>query len=191
MSLPSNSDLVNRVVAMRPALVRRAASLLGARTHIGTPEDFAQDAIVVALQSLDGFADESLSGWMAAMLQNCIRNAARRAHVKTSVSLYRPETGGDDSADAIDFPVAAAQGERLELVDVMEALNKLSAADQEIIWIGRVEGLSHAQIAQKLHAPLGTLHSRLARATARMRDVYETVPATVAGYSSADLLRAA
>jgi RNA polymerase sigma-70 factor (ECF subfamily) len=76
----------------------------------------------------------------------------------------------------MDFPVAATQELRLEVGDVVGALEKLSAADREIIWLARVDELSHEQIAVRLGVPLGTLYSRLSRATARLRDAYEAGP---------------
>ena len=172
-------DLMHRIVALRPALCRRAAFLIGSRTHIASPDDVVQDTMFTALSNMDHFKDESLSGWMTAILVNHIRNAARRAHVRTSVPLSYSEADSEGDADVIDFPVAATQDLRLEVGDVVNALKKLSASDQEIIWLARVDELSHEQIAARLRVPIGTLHSRLSRATARLREVYEASPKVV------------
>ncbi|MES2031274.1 MAG: sigma-70 family RNA polymerase sigma factor [Pseudomonadota bacterium] len=169
-------DMIDRMVALRPALRRRAAFLIGKRTHIGSPEDFVQDAFVTALRSVDRYADDNLAGWLIAILEGHIRNASRRAHVRTSVPLVPAGAAEDGHADMMEFPVAANQELRLEVNDVVDALRKLSAADQEIIWLARVDELSHEQIAERLRVPLGTLHSRLSRATARLRDAYEAGP---------------
>jgi RNA polymerase sigma-70 factor (ECF subfamily) len=176
MSPKPTADLIDRIVALRPTLRRHAAFLIGKRTHIGSPEDLLQDTIVTALQSLDHFADDNLSGWLMAILHGHVRNASRRMHVRTSVSLSRPGAAAEGDADMMDFPVAATQELRLVVDDVVGALEKLSAADREIIWLARVDELSHEQIAARLGVPLGTLHSRLSRATARLRDAYEAGP---------------
>lgn len=184
-------DLMHRIVALRPALCRRAAFLIGSRTHIASPEDVVQDTIVTALSNMDHFKDDSLSGWMTAILVNRIRNAARRAHVRTSVPLSPAEADGEGDAAVIDFPVAATQELRLEVGDVVSALKQLSASDQEIIWLARIDELSHEQIATRLGLPLGTLHARLSRATSRLRDVYEASPAVVKSCRSMSTHRAA
>jgi RNA polymerase sigma-70 factor (ECF subfamily) len=176
MSPEPTADLIDRIVALRPTLRRQAAFLIGKRTHIGSPDDLLQDTLVTALQSLHHYADDNLSGWLTAILKGHVRNASRRAHIRTSVPLSLPELGAEGGADAMELPVAATQELRLEVNDVVDALHKLSAADQEIIWLARVDELSHEQIAERLRVPLGTLHSRLSRATARLRDTYETGP---------------
>jgi RNA polymerase sigma-70 factor (ECF subfamily) len=176
MSPEFTPSMIDRMVALRPALRRHAAFLIGRRTHIGSPDDFVQDTIVTALRSVDRYADDNLAGWLMAILEGHVRNASRRAHVRTSVPLVPAGTADDGHADMMEFPVAANQELRLEVNDVVDALRKLSAADQEIIWLARVDELSHEEIAKRLRVPLGTLHSRLSRATARLRDTYETGP---------------
>lgn len=185
------TDFIARMVALRPALRRHAAFLIGARTQIGTPEDMVQDTIVTALQIGHRFDDDNLSGWLMAILHGHVRNARRRAWVRTSVPLSGPESAGNDDADVLEFPVAATQELKLDLDDVLTALRTLSAADQEIIWLARVDGLSHEQIAERLGLPLGTLHSRLSRATARLRAAYEAEPEGATAAVSARRRRAA
>lgn len=175
--MPSDpADLAHRMVALRPRLRRQAAYLIGQRTHLGTPDDFVQDTIVTALLHCDRFIENNLPGWLLSILHGHIRNAQRRTHIRTSVPLSVPGTGEEDAAETIEFPVAATQELRLALGDAMGALKRLSAADQEIIWLARIDELSHEQIAARLHVPLGTLHARLSRATARLRKIYEAGP---------------
>jgi RNA polymerase sigma-70 factor, ECF subfamily len=180
--MPSSpaSDLIDRIVSMRPALSRQARLMVGNRPQIGLPDDIVQDTMVTALQSLDRFADDNLGAWLAAILRNHVRNASRRAHVKTSISLFAQQTDLDDGDEPIEFPVAATQDVYLEVGDALGTLKQLSAADQQIIWLARVDELSHDQIARRLGVPVGTLYARLARATARLRNAYETEPSQAA-----------
>jgi RNA polymerase sigma-70 factor (ECF subfamily) len=67
----------------------------------------------------------------------------------------------------------------------------LSAADQEIIWLARVEELPQEQIATRLSLPLGTVHARLSRATARLRAAYEAEPKATTALASTRCCRAA
>lgn len=173
------TDFIARIVALRPALRRQAAFLIGDRTQIGSPDDFVQDTLVTALQTGHRFEDDNLAGWLIAILHGHIRNARRRAWVRTSVPLPGPDDTADGDAGVMEFPVAATQELPLHLDDVMTALRTLSAADQQIIWLARVDGLSHEEIATQLDLPLGTLHSRLSRATARLRAACEAEPQPV------------
>jgi RNA polymerase sigma-70 factor (ECF subfamily) len=173
---PTAADFIDRIVALRPVLRRQAAYLIGRRAELGTPDDFVQDVIVTALQIAHRFEDDNLPGWLMAILHGHIRNARRRARVRTSVPLPGPGEVVDDDAGVMEFPIAATQEQPLHLDDVMTALRTLSAADQEIIWLARVDGLSQDEIAAQLNLPLGTIYSRLSRATARLRAACEAEP---------------
>ena len=173
---PIAADFIDRIVALRPVLRRQAAYLIGRRTEIGTPDDFVQDALVTALQIGHRFEDDNLAGWLLAILDGHIRNARRRAHVRTSVPLPGPGDVVNDESGLMEFPIAATQEQPLHLDDVMTALRTLSTADQEIIWLARVDGLSQDEIATQLNLPLGTIYSRLSRATARLHAACEAEP---------------
>jgi RNA polymerase sigma factor (sigma-70 family) len=183
-------EFVERIMALRPALRRQAAFLIGKRTQIGSPDDFLQDTIITALKGADRFADDNMSGWLMAILHGHVRNARRRAHVRTSVPLS-PAGTADGDADMIEVPVAATQELKLDVDDALAALRTLPAADQEIIWLARIEELSHEEIAARLGLPLGTLHARLSRATARLRAAYEAEPDAAKTIACASRRRAA
>lgn len=173
---PEHTNFADRIVALRPVLHRHAAYLIGQRTQLGTPNDFVQDTLVTALSHHDRFVEGNLSGWLLAILHGHIRNARRRAHIRTSVAMTSHDATDEDDAEPLEIPIAATQYLRLALEDAMEALQRLSAADREIIWLARIDELSHEQIAARLGLPQGTLHARLSRATARLRNIYEADP---------------
>ncbi|MDB5634100.1 MAG: polymerase, sigma-24 subunit, subfamily [Tardiphaga sp.] len=183
-------EFIERIMALRPALRRQAAFLIGKRTQIGSPDDFLQDTIITALKGADRFADDNMSGWLMAILHGHVRNARRRAHVRTSVPLS-PAGTADGDADMIEVPVAATQELKLDVDDALAALRTLPAADQEIICLARIEELSHEEIAARLGLPLGTLHARLSRATARLRAAYEAEPDAAKTIACASRRRAA
>uniref|UniRef100_Q07SK4 RNA polymerase, sigma-24 subunit, ECF subfamily n=1 Tax=Rhodopseudomonas palustris (strain BisA53) TaxID=316055 RepID=Q07SK4_RHOP5 len=168
-------EFVDRIMALRPALLRNAAFLVGQRA-LGSPEDYVQDTLVTALSCADRYEDTNLSGWLTTILHGHIRNASRRAHVRTSVPLS-PTGTVDGDAEVIEVPIAAVQEQKLDLADAMEALGTLSAVDQEIILLARIEELSLEEIAARLGVQLGTLYTRLSRATTRLRAAYDADPA--------------
>lgn len=169
---PIAPNFIDRIVAFRPALRRQAELLLRSRSHIASPDDLVQDVIVTALQNAHRYDDDNLWGWLLAILHGHVRNASRRAHAR----IMSPLSGPDDDAGAMELPIAAPQEHPLHLDDVMTVLRTLSAADQEIIWLARVDGLSQDEIAVQLDLPLGTVYSRLSRATARLRAACEAEP---------------
>lgn len=165
-------DFIDRIVAFRPALCRQAELLLRRRSHIASPDDLVQDVVVTALQTAYRYEDDNLWGWLLAILHGHVRNASRRAHARTMV----PLSGPDDDAGVMELPIAATQEQPLHLDDVITVLRTLPAADQEVIWLARVDGLSQDEIAARLDLPLGTVYSRLSRATARLRAACEAEP---------------
>ena len=172
-------DFLDRVVALRPELCRQAARFIGKQTQLGTPEDFVQDTIVTALQTAHQYEDDNLAGWLVTILDHHIRNARRRVRVRTSVPLMRPASAanGNEAGEVmIELPVAATQDLTIELEDVLAVLQTLSPADQEVIRLYRIEGLPHEEIAERLGVAPGTVHSRLSRATARLRAACEATP---------------
>lgn len=176
MSYRLANDFMDRIIALRPALLRNAAFLIGRRADIGSPEDFVQDTLVSAFQHGNRFEDESLSGWLTAILRNHISNARRRANRRNLVLKPLGATGGD-GAEMNDCPVAATQELALDLEDAMAALSTLSSIDQEIIWMARVDGLSPEDIGTRLGLAAGSVYSRLSRATTKLRAKYDAAPA--------------
>ncbi|MGX7743406.1 RNA polymerase sigma factor [Rhodopseudomonas parapalustris] len=176
MSDKSAAQFLERIVALRPTLERHAAFLIGGRTQLGSPEDFVQDTMVTALRIADRFEDDNLSGWLLAILHGHIRNARRSARVRTSVPLKLAGSEDDDAAARFDQAIAPSQEQKVEFDKVMAIIGTLSEADQEIIWLARIEGLSHDEISARLSLPISTSHKRLHSATARLRAAYEAEP---------------
>ncbi|RJF76297.1 RNA polymerase sigma factor [Rhodopseudomonas palustris] len=182
MSYRSANEFIDRIVALRPELLRQATFMIGRRTDIGSPEDFVQDTLVTAFQHIDRFEDENLAGWLNTILHNHIRNGRRRANRCASVLSPPEESGGD--ADT-DFPVPATQELALDVEDVMTALSTLSSIDQEVIWLARVDGLSPKDIGARLGLAAGNVYTRLSRATTKLRAKYDAAPAAATTCASA------
>ena len=164
-------DFLNRIVALRPALRRQAAFLIGRRTEIGSPDDLVQDTLVTALQTGHRFEDDNLAGWLLAILHGHVRNARRRAHVRTSVPLPGPDDAADgDAGAAIEFPVAATQELPLHLNDVMTALRTLSGNSVRFLERGdlptvRVNLERIAQLADRMGRITGELRAFARKST--------------------------
>jgi RNA polymerase sigma-70 factor (ECF subfamily) len=60
---------------------------------------------------------------------------------------------------------------------VRRALNELPLEQRQVLELGYFEGLSSSEIAARLHAPVGTVKSRVAAALAKLRAGFESLPA--------------
>jgi RNA polymerase sigma-70 factor (ECF subfamily) len=118
--------------------------------------DAAQEAFVDAFTHLARFdARLDFYPWFYVLLRNrCFKQRTRRA------------TRGE-SAELPDRPVASAAAE--DVLDLRAALDRLDAADREVIVLKHVDGWTYDEIAARLSIPRGTVMSRLFTARRRLQ----------------------
>ncbi len=146
------SDRAERLVAMRPRLIRRA------RRYCGTAdaaEDLVQEALLrvwARLRDIDDIDD------LEPYVHTALRNLARRR---------RPEPV---SLEDEMMPVENERAiERIATQEVLQALDLLPAQQSYLLRAHAIDGQSYAEIARIYNIPLGTVMSRVARARARLR----------------------
>ncbi|MCC6805594.1 MAG: sigma-70 family RNA polymerase sigma factor [Anaerolineae bacterium] len=128
-------------------------------------EDTAQEVFIRAHRSLERF-DESrpLRPWLLSITANAARNR-RRAFGRYMHALRRlilPEQS------------VSVEAERaLEAQALWQAVRRLSAVDQEVIYLRYFLELSVNEAAEAMNVEPGTVKSRLSRALSRLRDVIE------------------
>jgi RNA polymerase sigma-70 factor (ECF subfamily) len=89
----------------------------------------------------------------------------------------KPAPGGIslDPAEGIDVPVDSAPAARIEADEdrrrITAALSALDTDHRKILECAYYEGLSHAQIAQQLNKPLGTVKSSIRLGLAHLRSL--------------------
>lgn len=75
---------------------------------------------------------------------------------------------------ASDVPIGTAMVEQQQVIDrVTKALATLSAEQREVVQLSFVGDMPHAQIAERVGIPLGTVKSRLRLAYERLRPMLE------------------
>lgn len=123
-------------------------------------DDLAQQTFVHAWRHIGGFrGDARVSTWLHRIAYNTFLAHARSA---------REHEPFDDDAPA-DVPCADATMAVLQRIDVERALAMLPEAERvALIHCFQLE-LSHAEAAEVLGWPLGTLKSHVARGKARLR----------------------
>ncbi len=136
------------------ALLRR----LGAQPALA--DDLAQDAFLAAFERIGEFrGDGAFSGW--------VKRIAARLFIKHWRRRGRLETFVEDAPEAGDD--AAAELQAGQKIDLDAALDTLSAPERLCVTLCYGGGLTHAEIAQTLDTPLGTVKSHVKRGLDKLK----------------------
>ena len=145
--------------------------------YVSSPEDAAdltQEAFLRAFRSLDSFrGDSRFSVWLYRLATNvCIDLLRSRGRGSASSLTVENE---DEEAEELDVPDARFEPqkelERRELRRAVQAgLQTLSDDAREIVILRELEGLSYAEIGERLGLEAGTVKSRLFRARKALCD---------------------
>ena len=92
-------------------------------------------------------------------------NAVAAEAIYTHVPQARPTLASDDSASA-SIPKAAAS----EWATIAKYCDRLPSHELELFKLRVGYGLKYREIAERLTLPMGTVHSRIARAWQRIQD---------------------
>jgi RNA polymerase sigma factor (sigma-70 family) len=132
-------------------------------------DDAAQDGLVAAWRSLERFDPaRPFRPWLMRIVVNAARDLARRRSVRQTemVSPDASATGASPEQDA----------ERALLRDrLRRALATLPERQRLVVTLFDAEGFSHAEIADLVRAPEGTVRSELFHARRALRDQLGTV----------------
>jgi RNA polymerase sigma-70 factor (ECF subfamily) len=137
--------------------------LLGLCQHLTMDRTEAEDAlqeVFLALhRALPGFRGEAqLSTWVYRIaLRTALHVRAKRPRNTSSLDAQSPALEVPDAGVAPDRLAAARQ----ESARLARAMEQLSAEHRAVLSLFALEGLSHAEIAETLGIPLGTVWSRL------------------------------
>jgi RNA polymerase sigma-70 factor (ECF subfamily) len=147
-------ELVRRHGSAVRGLLRR----LGADPALA--DDLAQDAFVAAFEQITDFRGEgTFQGW--------VKRIAARLYVKR----WRRNARLDVVENPPEPPVATGSGESgaADRIDLDEALRDLPPPERVCVCLCYGAGLSHAEAALALNAPLGTVKSHVKRGLDRLR----------------------
>lgn len=166
-------DAFSALTAVRTDRLYAAARLI--LRHDERAADAVQDALLQAWLDLRGLRDpERFDAWLHRLLVRACYRAAKRHRSREIIEIKVAATANTMTPDA--------QRE----VDVRDQLDRgfrrLSPEQRAVIVLHHYLGLSLVESAEVLAIPLGTMQSRLSRATQAMRAVLEADdrPAVVA-----------
>jgi RNA polymerase sigma-70 factor (ECF subfamily) len=147
--------------------------------------DVVQDAIILALGSLKDFTyknEGDFMRWLSRIAENKIRDILDRFHTnKRDINREMPfkeegrstEGGFVGAVGPMGNTTPSVIVSRKEELDRLEkALDELKPEYKEVVVLKRIEGLSHAEIAQRLGKNTGAVRMLLARAMAALTITY-------------------
>lgn len=123
----------------------------------GLAADATQQTFIKAWQAASTYdSTRELGPWIYAI--------ARR----TAIDIYRKESRSVTS-DQVDVAVLPPSLDLIwEIFEVRSALERLTDEEREVIRLSHFAGLTHAEIAEQMDIPLGTVKSRSHRAHRRL-----------------------
>jgi RNA polymerase sigma-70 factor, ECF subfamily len=152
----------DRIVECIPRLRRYARALVGST---GDADDLVQDTLARAFDRLHLWRPErDMRVWLFSVMHNLFvdQGRARRA---------RPEAPLSD--EALDAPATPEPGDVLERRRLSQALERLPAAQRQVVLLVALEQLTYDEVARALGIPVGTVMSRLSRGRATLRALLE------------------
>lgn len=145
-------ELARRHGSAVRALLRR----MGAEPALA--DDLAQDAFLAAFESIGEFRGEgAFVGW--------VKRIAARLYIKRW--RRRAELDPVESADTEGF--GGGEGEAAQRLDLDGAMASLSETERLCVSLCYGAGLSHAEAAAALKAPLGTVKSHVKRGLDKLK----------------------
>jgi RNA polymerase sigma factor (sigma-70 family) len=145
-------------------------------------EDILQEVYVNvwrSAQSFDAAQSQPLT-WLTSIARNRAIDSLRRA--QTQPQIQAAHTSGGDDAEESDVydQVADDSAGPLELLSrasdaraLSHCMQDLSAQQRQSVALAFFDGLSHAEVAQQLRQPLGTVKSWLRRALMSLKSCLE------------------
>jgi RNA polymerase sigma-70 factor (ECF subfamily) len=147
--------------------------------------DVVQDALILALGGLKDFTyrnEGDFLRWLSRIAENRFRDILDRFHAnKRDIHKEMPfrkvgtstEGGFAGAAEPIRTTTPSVIMRKKEALDRLEqALDQLKPEYKEVVVLKRIEGLSHAEIAERLGKNAGAVRMLLARAMAALTLAY-------------------
>jgi RNA polymerase sigma-70 factor (ECF subfamily) len=147
--------------------------------------DVVQDALIMALEGLKDFTyrnEGDFLRWLSRIAENRLRDVSKKYHadkrdIRKEISFKQEGSRTDNwfcgAAEPFDATTPSIIMRKREALDRLEkALDMLKPEYKEVIVLKKIEGLSHAEIAEKLNKSENTVPMLLFRAMAALTIAY-------------------
>src|SRR5664280_1188706 len=155
--------LYDRHHAMAYALALRIT------TEPGLAEDVVQDSFLGVWRNASRYAVDkgSVRGWLLAIVRHRAIDAIRRQRASVAIG-----DGADEAVPAaLTLPdIWPEVAGRLDAEQIRRAMSALPPAQRDVLELAYFDGLTQREIAERTHAPLGTVKSRIRLGLASLRD---------------------
>jgi RNA polymerase sigma-70 factor (ECF subfamily) len=147
-------------------------------------EDILQEVYVNVWRAAGGFdaAQAQPLTWLTSIARNRAIDSLRRA--QTQPQLQTATANDDEETDVYDAVADQTPGP-LELLSrasdaraLAHCMQGLTAKQRQSVALAFYDGLSHAEVAEKMHQPLGTVKSWVRRALMSLKSCLERAAAT-------------
>ena len=160
------------VLHYQDALFNTALRILG---DDDLAADATQDAFLSAFQHLNSYRGGSFKAWLMRTVTNACYDELRRKKRRPTTPLEPDNDDGDEMdsprwlADSNLTPERQAEADELEHA-IQHCLDHLPVEFRAVVVLADLQGLDYTEVAAAIHAPLGTIKSRLSRARVRLQE---------------------
>ena len=165
---------------------RTSSHLLGVVLRIqrdrAQAEDILQEVYVNvwrAAQSFDAAQSQPLT-WLSSIARNRAIDSLRRTQTQPQFRSTITSTADEEETDVYDTVADSAPGP-LDLLSrasdaraLSSCMQGLSAQQRQSVALAFFDGLSHAEVAEQMHQPLGTVKSWVRRALMSLKSCLES-----------------
>ena len=147
----------------------------------GQAEDILQEVYVNVWRAASGFdaAQSQPLTWLTSIARNRAIDSLRRA--QTQPQFQMTSASQDDEGQDVYDEVAAETPGPLELLSrasdaraLSDCMRDLSAQQRQSVALAFYDGLSHAEVAEQMRQPLGTVKSWVRRALLSLKNCLES-----------------
>ena len=171
-----DEDAFNKLIQENLPIAERLALKLTKDPNVA--EDVVSESLIRAYRSAAKFhGGAQFKTWLHRIVVNCVLDVKRR-HLLQTVSLdelHAEEDGSrvqmqlaDGGLDALDRLMESEQ-----LDAVQRSIERLGEDQKDLVFLFHQKGIGYQGIAEELHAPIGTVKSRLHRARQTIKEQIE------------------
>jgi len=113
----------------------------------------------------------SVQAWLMIMARNAAIDRIRQKRAQPKTLAFEPESTPEPESTDASPEEQTAERERRRRVQLV--LNELPPEQREVVELAFFGGLTHAELAERLREPLGTIKSRIRMGLMRLRGLIE------------------
>jgi RNA polymerase sigma-70 factor (ECF subfamily) len=113
----------------------------------------------------------SVQAWLMIMARNAAIDRIRQKRAQPKTLAFEPESTPEPESTEASPEEQTAERERRRKVQIV--LRELPPEQREVVELAFLGGLTHAELAERLREPLGTIKSRIRMGLMRLRGLIE------------------